>query len=197
MAKINSRKKLEKLLIDISIKIAREGKGCLLVIKEDGIEYKTLLEQDIKPFNVLENNRRLEVLASFDGAVIIDVNGKMIAYSAKIKSNRIFPGFGTRHTAAYSASLKGNTAILASEEDRKVRVFKQGKLIMQIDPFEKNIEYKTSEVVSLLESIGAGSIATIGTSLLVPSLGIALIPGIVVFGSAHYLMKILGKRNGK
>ena len=194
MAKINSRKKLEKLLIDISIKIAREGKGCLLVIKEDGIEYKTLLEQDIKPFNVLENNRRLEVLASFDGAVIIDVNGKMIAYSAKIKSNRIFPGFGTRHTAAYSASLKGNTAILASEEDRKVRVFKQGKLIMQIDPFEKNIEYKTSEVVSLLESIGAGSIATIGTSLLVPSLGIALIPGIVVFGSAHYLMKILRNR---
>ena len=45
--------------------------------------------------------------------------------------------------------------------------------------------------MNVLESIGAGTIGTIGTSLLVPSLGIALLPGIIVFGSAYYLGKLL------
>ena len=65
---------------------------------------------------------------------------------------------------------------------------------MQIDPFEKNIEYRTKEAVNILESIGAGSIATIGTSVIAPALGITLIPGIVIFGSTYYLIKLIKKR---
>ena len=65
---------------------------------------------------------------------------------------------------------------------------------MQIDPMEKNIESKTKEAVNVLESIGAGSIATIGASVLAPTLGITLIPEIVIFGSTYYLVKLIQKK---
>jgi len=46
----------------------------------------------------------------------------------------------------------------------------------------------------MLETIGAGTIGAIGTSLLVPSLGITLLPGIIIFGSAYYLGRFLTKK---
>jgi len=186
-------KKVEKALIDTALKIAKQGKGCLLVEQEGKLDYDLLFEQDIKPFKVLQNLRRLEIVALVDGAVIVDQKGNLVAYAAKIKSNKTFKGFGTRHSAAFSASVN-NTVIMASEEDHKVKVFKKGKMLMQIDPFQKDIQYRTNDVITILESVGAGSLATIGASVLVPTLGIALIPGIVVFGSAHYLMKLLVKK---
>ena len=192
--KITKIKNIEKTLIDIAIKIAKQEKGCLFVIKINGLNFDTLLPQDVKPFYILENQRRLEALALLDGACIVDKNGSLIAYSAKIINTKVFKGFGTRHSAAYTASLNKNVAILASEEDRKIRIFKNGKLIMQIDPIEKNIESKTKEAVNVLESIGAGSIATIGASVLAPTLGITLIPEIVIFGSTYYLVKLIQKK---
>ena len=69
-----------------------------------------------------------------------------------------------------------------------------GKMIMQLDALEKNVEKDISEAVHVLESVGAGALGAIGTSLLVPGLGIALLPGIVFFGSAYYLGKLLHGR---
>ena len=74
--------KIEEVLIDIAIKLAKQNKGCLFVIKLDGLKYETLIPQDVKPFNIIDNQRRLEALALLDGACIIDKNGKLIAYSA-------------------------------------------------------------------------------------------------------------------
>ena len=67
-------------------------------------------------------------------------------------------------------------------------------MIMQIDALQKNVENEVPQAVDLLESVGAGAIGTIGTTLLIPALGITLLPGIIVFGSAYYLGKILTKR---
>src|SRR3989338_5313490 len=186
--------KVEQVLLEISIKIAKQEKGCLFVIKQNGLEYETLIAQDIKPFNIIDNQRRLEALALLDGTCIIDKKGYLIAYAAQISNTKSFKGFGTRHSAAFTASLNKNIAILASEEDKKIRVFKNGKLLMQIDPMEKNIEHRTKEAVNVLESIGAGSIVTLGASVLAPTLGITLIPGIVIFGSTYYLIKMLQKK---
>lgn len=186
--------KIEEILIAIAIKIARQEKGCLFVIKQNGLQYETLIPQDVKPFRIIDNQRRLEALALVDGACIIDKNGNLIAYAAQISNTKTFKGFGTRHSAAFTASLNKNIAILASEEDKKIRVFKNGKLLMQIDPMEKNIEHRTKEAVNVLESIGAGSIVTLGASVLAPTLGITLIPGIVIFGSTYYLIKMLQKK---
>ena len=81
-----------------------------------------------------------------------------------------------------------------AEEDKKLRIFREGKMVMQIDPFQKDVEKSVPLAVNIFESVGAGTIGAIGTSLLAPTLGIALLPGIVIFGSAYYLTKNIRKR---
>jgi len=118
----------------------------------------------------------------------------MKAYGVMIKSTRTLKNFGTRHSAGITASQKGNLVIVVSEEDRKLRILREGKMIMQIDALQKDTEKAIPKAVGLLESVGVGTIGTIGTSLLVPTLGIALVPGIIVFGSVHYLGRLLVKK---
>lgn len=190
-------RKIEQILIDIAIKICKQKKGCILVIMNHKFDYAPLIEQDVKSFNVIDNQRRTELLAVFDGACIFTPKGDLIAYAVQIMHSKPFPGFGTRHSSSYTASLNGNTVIMSSEEDQKVRIFKDGKMIVQLDALEKNIETKTHEVVSILESVGVGTLGTIGVGLLAPTIAISLIPGILIFGSAHFAIKFLGQKKNE
>ena len=185
-------KELEETLIQVALKIAKRGEGAIFVVGE--ISYKTLVDQTVPPFEVVKNPKLLESLALMDGAIIINSEGMMVAYGAMIKSEKIFKNFGTRHSAALSASVGDNLVVLVSEEDKKIRILKQGKMIMQIDALQKNVEKTVSQAVNILESVGAGTIGAIGTTLLVPTLGLALLPGVIMFGSAYYLVKILSRR---
>ena len=185
-------KGLEKVLIEVALRIAKRGEGALFVIGH--AEYTPLVEQSVASFNVCKNAKLLESLALMDGAVIINREGMMEAYGARIKSRKVLKNFGTRHSAAVSASVGDNIVILVSEEDKKIRILKKGKMIMQIDALQRNVERSVSSAVDLLESIGAGTVGTIGTSILVPTLGLALLPGIIVFGSAYYLGKVMTRR---
>jgi len=185
-------KKLEELLIQVGLRIAKRGEGALFVIGD--VEYKTLIKQQVPSFNALNNPKLLESLALMDGAVLLDRKGMVRAYGIMVKSRQAFKNFGTRHSAGLSASYNGNIAIIISEEDRKIRIMKNGKMVMQIDALQKNVEKSVPEVVHILESLGAGTVGTIGTSLLVPALGIAFLPGVVLFGSAYYLARLLRKR---
>lgn len=196
--KVKSKKELKalkKTLIEVGLRIAKRGEGALFVIGDT--EYSTLVEQSVPPFKITDNPKLLESLALMDGAVIIDKNGIMRAYGAMIKTTRTFKNFGTRHSAALSAATGDNLVVIVSEEDRKIRILRKGKMIMQIDALQKNVESEVPKAVDLLESVGVGAIGTIGTSLLIPALGITLLPGIIVFGSAYYLAKILTKRLNK
>jgi len=184
---------LEEVLIQVGLRIAKRGEGALFVVGE--VEYKLLVDQNVPSFKVCENPKLLESLALMDGAVVINHEGFMTAYGAMIKSTRTFRNFGTRHSAGISASQKkGNLVVIVSEEDKKVRILKEGKMIMQIDALQKDVEKSVSGAVDVLETIGAGTIGAIGTGILVPTLGVALLPGIVVFGSAYYLGKLLHRR---
>ncbi|MDP2925055.1 MAG: DNA integrity scanning protein DisA nucleotide-binding domain protein [Nanoarchaeota archaeon] len=185
-------KKIQKTLIEIGLRIAKRGEGAMFVIGD--VEYKPLVEQTVPPFKVFDNPKLLESLAIMDGAVIISSDGYMKAYGVMVKSTKTFKNFGTRHSAGLSAAKGENVVVLISEEDKKIRILKKGKMIMQIDALQKNVEKSVPYAVDLLESIGAGTLGTIGTSLLIPALGITLLPGIIVFGSAYYLGKMLTKR---
>jgi len=184
-------KKIEETLIQVGLRIAKREEGALFVV--GNIEYKPLIQQSIPSFKAIKNPKLLESLALIDGAVIIDKHGMVKAYGAMIKSTKTFKNFGTRHSAALSAAKNDNLVVLVSEEDRKVKILKNGKMIMQIDALQKNVEKSVPKAVDILELVGAGAIGTIGTGLLVPSFGIALLPGIIVFGSAYYLGKIFTK----
>lgn len=188
-----SLKELEEILVQVGLRIAKRGEGALFVVGE--AEYDFLVDQTVPPFRVTENPKLLESLALMDGAVILDRDGKLVAYGAMIKTKSTFKNFGTRHSAGLTASQKsGNIVIVVSEEDKKVRILKEGKMIMQIDALQRDVEKSVPQAVNVLESIGAGAIGALGTSVLVPGLGIAMLPGVVVFGSAYYLGKILSKR---
>lgn len=185
-------KKLEEALIQVGLRIAKRGEGALFVVGE--AKYKPLVEQSVPPFKAVDNLKLLESLALMDGAVILDKKGYVKAYGVMIRATRTFKGFGTRHSAALSASRKAKLVVLVSEEDKKVRIIKNEKMIMQIDATQKNVEKEVSDAVNILESVGAGTIGMIGTSLLVPAFGLALLPGIVVFGGAYYLGKKLHRQ---
>lgn len=184
----NLRKQVEKKLIEIALRIAKKGEGCLFVLGMP--EYETLVEQKITGTNIFEQIKLVESLAKIDGACIVTEKGILIAYGALIKNTRPFANYGTRHAAAYTSSRYG-VSILASEEERKVKIFKNGKLIMQLDALEKGIENRAADAVGILEAIGFGALGTIGTTLFVPAIGISLLPGILVFGGSYYALKSL------
>ena len=188
-------KKVEELLIQVGLRIAKRGEGALFIV--GNVEYKPLIKQEVPKFNALKNPKLLESLALMDGAVILDKSGIVKAYGAMIKSKKAFKNFGTRHSAGLSASYKGNLAVIISEEDRKIRILKDGKMIMQIDALQKNVEQSVSQAVNVLESLGAGTVGAVGTSILVPSLGVAFLPGVILFGSAYYLLRLIGSRISK
>ena len=94
--------------------------GALFVVGD--AEYKLLVDQTVPSFDVTANPKLLESLAIMDGAVIIGKDGLMKAYGAMIKSTKTFKNFGTRHSAALSASRGSNLVVLTSEEDKKIRI---------------------------------------------------------------------------
>ena len=191
----NKNKKLEEVLIQVGLRIAKRGEGALFVVGET--KYTPLIDQSVPPFKAPDNPKLLESLALMDGAVIINKKGFVIAYGVRIKTTKIFKNFGTRHSAAISAATGDNIVVIVSEEDKKVRVMKKGKTVMQIDALQKNVEKDVSKAVKVLETIGAGTVGAVGTSILFPPLGVAILPGIVIFGSAYYLGKLIQKKIGK
>jgi len=186
-------KKLEETLIQVGLRVAKRGEGALFVVGE--VDYKELVDQNVPPFKVIENPKLLESLALMDGAVVIDKEGLMKAYGVRIKSTRVFKNFGTRHSAAISAAKKDNFVLIVSEEDKKIRILKKGKMVMQIDALQKDVEKTVPHAVDFLESIGAGTVGAIGTGLLIPTLGLTFLPGVLIFGSTYYLMKLLSKKH--
>ncbi|MEM4330465.1 MAG: DNA integrity scanning protein DisA nucleotide-binding domain protein [Candidatus Pacearchaeota archaeon] len=187
----NLARKIEETLISVGIEIARKGEGALFIVSEN-CKYKRLLKQKIEKFSIFDVGAKklLVSIATIDGAVIINKQGIVLDYGAKIDSKKVFKGYGTRHAAAYSASLNKDTiAILVSQEEKKVKIFKKGKIIVQIDALQKDVEKQISKVNDILESIGVGTLSTISVAVLAPTLGISLVPGIVFFGIPYYLFK--------
>ena len=84
-------KDIQEVLLQVGLRVAKRGEGALFIVGE--IEYKPLVDQSVPPFNVCSNPKLLESLALMDGAVIIDKEGMMVAYGAKVKSTKVFKNF--------------------------------------------------------------------------------------------------------
>ncbi len=183
-------KEIEEKVLKVAIEIVKEGNGALFVIGEN-VSYEKLFEQKFSNFSIFENGAEkvLKGLAVIDGAVIIDRDGRIKEYGVMIKDVKAFVGFGTRHAAGLSASKNHNLSILCSEEERKIKVFKDGKYVMQIDALQKNVENQVSQISSLLESLGVGFLGGIGVVTLAPVLGITLLPGVLIFGGSYFAIK--------
>jgi len=188
-------REIEKIVIKTGLEIAKKEEGALFIIS-DNIKYKRMLKQKIQAFSVCDTGARklLPSIGAIDGAVIINRNGIVTDYGVEIGAKKVLKGYGTRHSAAYSASFEKNTiAILVSQEERKIKIFRKGRIIAQIDALEKNVDKHINRIHTILESVGVGALSMVGFSLLAPELGIAILPGIVLFGLPYYVLKRLRK----
>ncbi|MCX6750387.1 MAG: DNA integrity scanning protein DisA nucleotide-binding domain protein [Candidatus Pacearchaeota archaeon] len=143
-------KKLEEVLIQVGLRIAKRGEGALFIVGET--KYTPMVNQSIPPFKAIENPKLLESLALMDGAVIINKKGFVSAYGVKIKSTKVLKNFGTRHSAGLIAAVGDNLVVIVSEEDKKIKILREGKMIMQIDALQKNVEQNVSHAVKALET---------------------------------------------
>ncbi len=184
---------IEKTIIETCIKIGRRGEGAIIVLGQ--ADYNPMVEQKIIPFNIVNNPKLLESLCLMDGAVIIKLDGTLEAYGCKLKNGLgILKNLGTRHSAGmYASQSKGTTCFVVSEEDRKVRIFKEGKIILEIDSMTKDIEKKSGEVSKMLE----WTMSAIGAGLLAPFVGIAVVSGVTIFvattGVAYFIKNMTKK----
>ena|SRR3989344_5589135 len=182
--------------LKIAKKIARTKYGSLFVIGPAS-KFKGTYELLYPNLSVKGNLNKadtlavIEKLATLDGAVLISDKGKIIAYGAKLKESKTLPGFGTKHAAAAGTTshIKGSTAILVSEEINWIKVFQDGKIILEMDSQEnpKLIEHDiitfiTEGDTALLTAAGL-SAALIGPTIITP---------IMIIGGAYLAIKTAG-----
>jgi len=146
-------KKILKIVISMARDMAKKKMGSLFIISKKNLSrYYELLYLNLfqnKKINIKNESARVTLLklAELDGAIIIDNNGYVKAYGAKIKKTKNLLGHGTRHSAALGiSSVNDVISVLSSEEDGMIRIFKYGKLIAEINP-------KTGENQKLLDRL--------------------------------------------
>lgn len=187
--KLKRVQQIQKLCIDMAIDIVKAGEGGLFVIGETK-HFSTLFPNFFEGQNVTVfdkgMNKVLVKLGQIDGAVVINSAGKILAYGAHLSRQSPLQGHGTRHAAAKGISTQpGITAVLASQEGKVVRIFKNGVQLIEINPYTKGVETQMDKVVSFINRPEAALVtgAAVGSTVL----GIALLPGIVVFAGSYYI----------
>lgn len=195
------KKEIYKTIISIAENIARIKKGALIVIvspEKMKDLYSPLYPQGIRlDLKDRGADKVIEKLATLDGAVLISPQGEMYAYGVRVRKSKAIQGFGTRHAAAKGITEYTNsTALLVSEESNLIRIFRKGKIILEMDAKEKpkNLNNKILSFLSegdtaLLAAAGA-SAAMAGPSIL---LGPIMAPIIIVGGSVYFAMKAAAK----
>jgi DNA integrity scanning protein DisA with diadenylate cyclase activity len=74
---------------------------------------------------------------SFDGVIVIDSDGRVVAVGMRLKpkSEVRLEGLGPKHRAVCAMTADTEAVgVTVSEEDRKVRIFKEGKMLRIIEP---------------------------------------------------------------
>lgn len=105
-------------------------------------------------------------LAQLDGATIIDRNGRLKDFGVTLKRESTFIGHGKRHAFAAGTSRMGNViCVLASEEDKQVRLFRDGVCVAELDSKTKvpmSLKHRVVEIVDnpLSKVLVASGIAT-------------------------------------
>lgn len=172
--------------LDIAKKIARDKEGALFVIAPKSNFKKTydpLYTQIVPNFSVSKKGIKpvIEKLATLDGATLVSDKGNLIAYGAKLKKTKPLIGFGTRHAAAtgITSSIKEATAILVSEESNWVRIFKNGRIILEIDPKEKVDNTIKDKVLSFVTDGDTALLTAAGIS----AAFIGLAPTLIIGGT--------------
>lgn len=178
MKKINNKtnnfnKKTIAQITALVNEMANKKKGSFFIITKEDISNKyERLYPDLfshKKINIKDKETQtlLIALAELDGAIVVDDSGYVIDYGVKIKKTKILLGHGTRHSAARGISQTKNVLpIISSEEDGRVRIFREGEMVAEINPRtgkDKQFFEKIGELFSRpdLQVATAGGVASL------------------------------------
>ena len=177
MRKINKNNNFNKKTIAqitaLVNEMANKKKGSFFIITKQDISSKyERLYPDLfshKKINIKDKETQtlLIALAELDGAIVVDDSGYVIDYGVKIKRTKILLGHGTRHSAARGISQTKNVLpIISSEEDGRVRIFREGEMVAEINPRtgkDKQFFEKIGELFSRpdLQVATAGGVASL------------------------------------
>ena len=137
----NFNKKVISQVTQLVNEMANKKKGSFFIITKSDIsnKYERLYpdlfsKRKISIFRK-ETQTLLLALLELDGAIVVDNSGIIIDYGVKVKKTKILLGHGTRHSAARGISSVPNVmSIISSEEDGKVRIFRNGEMVAEINP---------------------------------------------------------------
>lgn len=195
--KLSAKERVQQRCIEIAMEVAKSGgEGCLFVIGKTK-KYSELFPNFFRnsKTSVLEKgmDKVLGPISQIDGAIVVDPDGMIKAYGVRLTKQSSHQGHGTRHSAAKGISTeKGVIAILASEEDQVVRIFRGGREVVEIDPKKKGVKDNLTKVLDFVNS-SDGALAA-GTAVAFPFVG----PGIILFAGSYYVAKNflgLGRKN--
>ncbi|MGC8479450.1 MAG: diadenylate cyclase [Candidatus Micrarchaeia archaeon] len=189
-----------------------QKEGCLFVVETENIktkyykDYNTdIYKKNGKKLSVLNKKDKttIKLLAGLDGAMIINKKGELVHYGATLINSDKFVGHGKRHAFALGTSKKinGVVSILASEEDKHIRAFKNGACIFDIDSNSKLTSSKKQIIADVLatplsKTLIASGIAT-SVLTLNPLPAIITISGSYVIVSEGFdrIKKIFNKKS--
>lgn len=185
MHKHTRKEKVYNFLLEIGKEIAKKKLGALFVIaqKENfrGI-YEPLYPQVLSSHKIFERGSKELILklAELDGAFLISDDGTLVAFGARIFKSKALPGYGTKHAAATGITehIKNSSAILISEENQWIKIFKNGKIVLEMDS-SKTPPSVMHKVVTFLTDNDTALLATAGASAAI----MGLIPVVIVSGT--------------
>ncbi len=192
-----------EILLEIGKRIAKQRKGALFVVtsrnKFKGV-YEQLFPQVHIPYSIDKKGigAIIEKLATLDGATLVSSDGKVVAYGVRLKFSKAVKGFGTRHAAAsgITNAIKNSTAILVSEEVNWIKVFKNGRLILEMDPAAETSIRVKHKITRFITDNDTALLAAAGASAALLGAGPVLVVGgtyLAVRGAAGIIRKKLSQ----
>lgn len=154
-----------KTVVDLAVDIGREGRegkpvGTMFVVGDtrkvlphchsagfDPVKGYSRKERSLDDAKVRES---MKEIAQLDGAFIVTPDG-VVEKSAQIvdaahANLTLSKGLGSRHWAAAAISKSTNAiAIVVSESTGTVRLFKDGEVLLRIEPFRRAMKWKDFE----------------------------------------------------
>jgi hypothetical protein len=132
--------------VEFARTLSKEGVGAAFMI---GDTRRVLaLSEELYPFQIKRKPKIWErryweffkkIFREFDGAFIINRKGEVVSIGRRLnpKARVKLENLGTRHHAVCAMTLDTRaTGVAVSEEDRRIRIFAEGKMVCTIGPFK-------------------------------------------------------------
>jgi len=185
MQKRSKKENVYNFLLETGKELAKRKLGALFVIAPaHGFKeiYEPLYPQVMKSNKIFEKGARELILklAELDGAFLVADDGTLVAFGARILKSKALPGYGTKHAAATGITehIKNSSAILVSEENQWIKIFKNGKIVLEMDS-SKTPPNIMHNVIAFLTDNDTALLATAGASAAI----MGFIPVVIVSGT--------------